>query len=82
VENLTLIGTAAINGTGNAGNNVLTGNSGNNTLNSGDGNDTISGGVGSDTITGGLGADRFIYTNFNDSLLAASLILIQVGAIA
>ncbi|MFM5947285.1 MAG: Calx-beta domain-containing protein, partial [Dolichospermum sp.] len=29
VENLTLTGTAAINGTGNAGNNVITGNSGN-----------------------------------------------------
>jgi Ca2+-binding RTX toxin-like protein len=71
VENLTLIGTAAINGTGNAGNNVLTGNSGNNTLNGGDGNDNISGGVGADTINGGLGADRFVYSNFNDSLLAA-----------
>ncbi|MFM7370602.1 MAG: bluetail domain-containing putative surface protein, partial [Sphaerospermopsis kisseleviana] len=89
VENLTLTGTTAINGTGNAGNNILTGNGGNNTLNGGDGNDTlnggagidtlygedgndtISGGVGSDTITGGLGTDRFVYSNFNDSLLAA-----------
>ncbi|MCW9681150.1 lectin-like protein, partial [Dolichospermum planctonicum UHCC 0167] len=40
VENLTLTGTAAINGTGNASNNVITGNSANNTLNGGAGNDT------------------------------------------
>ncbi|MBE9208688.1 M10 family metallopeptidase C-terminal domain-containing protein [Nostoc sp. LEGE 06077] len=40
VENLTLTGTAAINGTGNVGNNILTGNSGNNTLTGEDGNDT------------------------------------------
>ncbi|MBD2597429.1 M10 family metallopeptidase C-terminal domain-containing protein [Nostoc spongiaeforme FACHB-130] len=40
VENLTLTGTAAINGTGNAGNNILKGNSGNNTLSGGNGNDT------------------------------------------
>ena len=32
VENLTLPGTAAINGTGNTLNNVLTGNAGNNSL--------------------------------------------------
>ena len=44
VENLTLTGTSAINGTGNAGDNVITGNSGTNTLNGGAGNDTIDGG--------------------------------------
>jgi serralysin len=42
VENLTLTGTTAINGTGNAGNNVLTGNSANNTLSGLNGNDTYS----------------------------------------
>ncbi|MBD2692391.1 M10 family metallopeptidase C-terminal domain-containing protein [Anabaena catenula FACHB-362] len=42
VENLTLTGTGAINGTGNAGNNVLKGNSGNNTLTGLNGNDTYS----------------------------------------
>ncbi len=41
VENLTLTGTTAINGTGNALNNILTGNSGNNTLTGGAGNDTF-----------------------------------------
>jgi Ca2+-binding RTX toxin-like protein len=40
VENLTLTGTTAINGTGNALNNVLIGNSAKNTLNGGAGNDT------------------------------------------
>ncbi|MEA5530651.1 S8 family serine peptidase, partial [Dolichospermum sp. UHCC 0684] len=62
VENLTLTGTAAINGTGNAGNNVLTGNSANNTLAGLNGNDTYvfvaKSGLGTDTIiettTGGI----------------------------
>ena len=62
VENLTLTGTAAINGTGNAGNNVLTGNSANNTLAGLNGNDTYvfvaNSGLGTDTIiettTGGI----------------------------
>ncbi|MFN7661936.1 MAG: calcium-binding protein, partial [Dolichospermum sp.] len=48
LENLTLTGAAAINGTGNAGNNTITGNSGNNTLNCGAGRDILTGGVGSD----------------------------------
>ncbi|MBO1055424.1 MAG: hypothetical protein HEQ27_02390 [Dolichospermum sp. JUN01] len=55
VENLTLTGTAAINGTGNAGNNVITGNSANNTLSGLNGNDTYSfvanSALGTDTIT-------------------------------
>jgi Ca2+-binding RTX toxin-like protein len=48
-ENLTLIGLANINGTGNALNNVMVGNSGNNVLNGSAGNDTMSGGAGNDT---------------------------------
>ncbi|MFN6482142.1 MULTISPECIES: Calx-beta domain-containing protein [unclassified Nostoc] len=55
VENLTLTGTSAINGTGNAGNNILKGNSANNSLAGGAGNDTYSfvanSALGTDTIT-------------------------------
>ena len=57
VENLTLIGAADINGTGNGSANVLTGNDGNNTLNGLGGNDTINGGIGADTLVGGAGND-------------------------
>jgi Ca2+-binding RTX toxin-like protein len=48
VENLTLTGSAAINGIGNSLNNVITGNSAANTLNGGGGADTLSGGLGND----------------------------------
>ncbi|MDB9535241.1 Calx-beta domain-containing protein, partial [Dolichospermum planctonicum CS-1226] len=70
VENLTLTGTKAINGTGNAGNNVITGNSANNSLNGGDGNDILTGRVGKDTLTGGLGTDRFDYRTLSDSVFS------------
>jgi Ca2+-binding RTX toxin-like protein len=59
VENLTLTGSSVINGTGNAGNNILAGNTANNTLNGGDGNDTLNGGTGNDTLIGGLGNDIY-----------------------
>ncbi|MBE9221045.1 beta strand repeat-containing protein [Dolichospermum flos-aquae] len=79
VENLTLQGTATINGTGNAANNIirgnsaantLTGNAGNDTLNGGAGNDILTGGVGKDTLTGGLGVDRFDYRTLADSVFS------------
>jgi Ca2+-binding RTX toxin-like protein len=49
VENLTLTGSADINGTGNGDANVITGNSGNNVLTGSGGNDTLVGGSGTDT---------------------------------
>jgi Ca2+-binding RTX toxin-like protein len=63
VENLTLTGSAAINGTGNALNNVITGNSGANTLIGGEGNDTLIGGLGNDTLNGGAGNDTASYAD-------------------
>ncbi|MDB9395649.1 Calx-beta domain-containing protein [Microcystis aeruginosa] len=69
VETLTLTGTAAINGTGNAGNNVITGNTANNLLNGGGGNDTLNGGAGLDTLTGGAGNDVFLF-QFSQSTVA------------
>ena len=49
VENLTLTGSADIDATGNAGDNVLTGNAGDNILAGLDGADTLIGGAGNDT---------------------------------
>lgn len=49
VENLTLIGSANTDATGNASNNILTGNTGNNDIDGGKGDDRMMGGVGNDT---------------------------------
>jgi Ca2+-binding RTX toxin-like protein len=67
VENLTLTGAAAINGTGNGAANILRGNNSNNTLSGLGGNDTLTGGIGADNLTGGGGTDNFIYTLINQS---------------
>ncbi len=76
VENLTLTGNAAINGTGNNLNNTLTGNSAANILKGnagtdkligGEGDDQLTGGLGADTLTGGTNTDRFIFLNANES---------------
>jgi Ca2+-binding RTX toxin-like protein len=60
VENLTLMGAANLNGTGNILANRLTGNTGANTLAGGDGNDTLDAGAGNDTLNGGTGNDSLI----------------------
>ena len=61
LENLTLTGSAAINGTGHAGNNVLLGNAGANTLSGAAGNDTLDGGAGNDLLVGGANADTYVF---------------------
>lgn len=68
VENLTLTGTEAINGTGNILNNVITGNSANNVINGAAGNDTLDGGDGNDSLLGGAGNDRLLGNTGNDTL--------------
>ncbi|CAN7611999.1 family 16 glycosylhydrolase [Phenylobacterium sp. LjRoot225] len=60
VENLTLTGTSAINGTGNSLNNVITGNSAANVLTGGGGVDTFAGGAGNDTFMLNSGADTVV----------------------
>ncbi len=60
VENLTLTGSSAINGTGNTLNNSITGNSAANTLN---------GGTGKDILTGAAGNDTFIFNNVVESAI-------------
>ncbi|HBS58150.1 MAG TPA: hypothetical protein DEA44_02665, partial [Firmicutes bacterium] len=66
VENVTLTGTAAIDGTGNELNNTLIGNSGNNILSGGAGNDILDGGTGADTLVGGQGNDFYTVDDVGD----------------
>jgi VCBS repeat-containing protein len=72
LENLSLTGTATINGTGNAANNVLVGNAANNTLRGLAGNDTLDGGLGADMLVGGSGDDTYIVDNARDSVVEAA----------
>ncbi|WP_181432123.1 calcium-binding protein, partial [Pseudomonas jessenii] len=65
-ENLTLSGTAALNGSGNSLANTLTGNSAANVLNGGGGDDRLSGGAGNDFLVGGAGKDVFTGGAGND----------------
>lgn len=58
IENLTLDGASAINGSGNALNNLLTGNDASNAFNGVAGDDTLNGLAGDDTLNGSFGNDR------------------------
>jgi len=69
LENLTLTGSSAINGTGNTLNNTLIGNSLNNTLSGGAGNDLMIGGFGNDILNGDAGNDILQGGADNDALI-------------
>ena len=66
IENLTLLGNANLNGTGNALANVLTGNAGANILDGQGGNDTLDGGGGADSMRGDAGNDTYVVDNAGD----------------
>lgn len=75
IENLTLTGSAALNGTGNelanllignGGANRLDGGAGNDTLLGGNSNDTLDGGTGDDSLSGGTGNDVYLVDNVGD----------------
>lgn len=68
VENLLLLGSENLNGTGNELDNTLAGNAGDNTLIGGAGNDILVGNAGNNVLIGGSGNDRYMFTNLSTGI--------------
>ncbi len=79
LENLTLSGIVALNGTGNSFNNSLTGNALDNVLMGLEGNDWLSGGLGNDTLNGGNGTDTVSYAYLTDAVKSVTVALDETG---
>jgi len=69
LENLTLMGSAAIDGTGNGLDNYLKGNTAANVLSGGAGNDILIGNLGADTMKGGTGNDLYYIDDVGDVIV-------------
>jgi Ca2+-binding RTX toxin-like protein len=74
VNTLTLLGTAALMATGNAGNDSIAANAGADTLIAGNGNDTLVSGTGTavDSLVGGTGNDLFVVNYAGDLVTVGS----------
>jgi CSLREA domain-containing protein len=72
IENLLLLGSGTISGTGNNLANSITGNAGRNRLDGGNGNDKLDGSSGNDTLLGGSGNDTLTGGTGKDSMTGGS----------
>jgi Ca2+-binding RTX toxin-like protein len=72
LENLTLVGTGAINATGNSAANLIEGNIAANILN---------GGLGIDTMKGGLGNDTYIVDSVSDLVIEDSALITEIDTV-